>query len=181
MGKIDPRVDAYIAKAADFAQPILNHIRALVHQACPEVEETMKWSFPHFDYKGVMIAMAAFKKHCTLNFWKAGVMSDPHQLFIQVGETAMGQFGKITSLEDLPDDEILLAYIEEAVKLNHDGVKAPQKPKIQAKKELEIPAYFMEALSKDKKAMDTFNGFSYSNKKEYIEWVTDAKTEKNPR
>src|SRR6476619_2470596 len=97
MGKTDPRVDQYIAKSADFAKPILMHIRKVVHGACPDVEETMKWSFPHFDYKGMMCSMAAFKGHCAFGFWKSSLVLDQ-----PAGDDGMGHFGKITSLRDLP-------------------------------------------------------------------------------
>ena len=175
MPKTDKRVDAYIAKSADFAQPIMNHLRKLIHATCPDVEETMKWSFPHFDHKGMMCSMAAFKQHCSFTFWKGSLMKDSHKVMENVGETAMGQFGRITELKDLPSDKILIAYIKEAAKLNEDGVKLPAKSK--AKKELVIPGYFMKSLKKNKRAMETFDSFSYSNKKEYVGWVTEAKTD----
>ena len=177
MGKRDPRVDEYIARSAGFAKPILVHLRELVHAAVPDVEETMKWSFPHFDYNGIMCSMAAFKQHCTFGFWKASLMSDTKKILGQLGETAMGNFGRITSLEDLPSDKILTSYIKEAARLNKDGVKLPTKPKTTGKKELRVPGYFMAALKKNKKALSTFEEFSYSNKKEYVEWITEAKSE----
>ena len=177
MAKKDPRVDAYIAKSAGFAKPILNHLRKLVHVGCPDVDETMKWSFPHFDYDGMMCSMAAFKQHCTFGFWKASLMSDPKKILGRMGDTAMGHFGRITSLKDLPSDKILISYIKEAARLNRDGVKLPAKPRIKEKKELNIPGEFMSALKKDKKAMSTFEAFSYSNKKDYVEWIAEAKSE----
>ena len=177
MGKKDDRIDSYIEKSQAFAKPILNHLRKLMHKACPEVEETVKWSFPHFDYHGIMCSMASFKKHCTFNFWKGDLMTDPHHVFITSGETAMGQFGRISELSDLPTDEILIEYIKEAMKLNEAGVKLPSKPKTKTKRKLYIPDYFLEAVKKNKKAAQTFENFSYSNKKEYVEWITEAKTE----
>lgn len=176
MGKKDPRVDAYIEKSQDFAKPILIHIRKLVHQACPDVEEKIKWGFPHFDYKGMMCSMASFKNHCSFGFWKAAIMADPHKIMSLVGETAMGSFGKLTAISDLPEDAILLEYIKDAVKLNDEGIKLPSSPK-KSQKELEIPAYFMEVIRKNKKALETFENFSYSNKKEYVDWIVEAKTE----
>jgi uncharacterized protein YdeI (YjbR/CyaY-like superfamily) len=177
MAKKDPRIDAYIAKSVPFAKPVLNHLRALVHKACPVAEETMKWSFPHFDYKAeMMCSMAAFKQHCAFGFWKASLMSDPALLDNAKSEIAMGHFGKITSLKDLPADKIILAYIKEAMKLNDEGIKVvKERPAI--RKKLEIPAYFTNAVKKNKKAFNTFENFSYSQKKEYIDWVTEAKTE----
>src|SRR5690348_4157453 len=106
MANTDNRVDLYIEKAAPFAQPILQHIRELVHKACPEVNETIKWGMPFFDYKGVICGMAAFKQHCALNFWKGALLTDPQQLLQQGERTAMGQLGQITSLKDLPADKI---------------------------------------------------------------------------
>lgn len=175
----DKRIDAYIAKSADFAKPILKHFRELVHKACPDVEETMKWSFPHFDYKGgVMCSMAAFKQHCAVSFWKASLLSDAKKLVEKARtEEAMGHLGRITSLKDLPKDAVLLKYIKEAMKLNEQGIKLSPKTKPGVKKELVVPAYFTTALKKNKAALKTFEGFSNTNKKEYVEWVTDAKTE----
>ena len=178
MGKKDKRIDAYIAKAADFAKPILKHFRELVHKACPDVEETMKWSFPHFDYKGgTMASMASFKQHAAIGFWKAALFSDAKKLIDKAKtEEAMGHLGKISSLKDLPKDTVLLKYIKEAMKLNEAGIKVPQKERTTVK-ELVVPVYFTNAVKKNKKALKTFEGFSYSNKKEYVEWVSGAKTE----
>src|SRR6267142_4639446 len=114
MEKKDPRIDAYIAKSADFAKPILNHIRKLVHAACPDVEETMKWSFPHFDYKGMLCSMAAFKNHCAFGFWKGELIPDSKGK--RDNEGGMGQFGRLTSLSDLPEDKILAGYIKKAMR-----------------------------------------------------------------
>jgi uncharacterized protein YdeI (YjbR/CyaY-like superfamily) len=178
MGKKDPWVDAYIAKAAPFAQPILTHIRALVHATCPEVEETKKWSFPHFDYKGsILCSMASFKEHASFGFWKASIMADPDNILTTVGRTSMGHLGQLTSLADLPKDKILKAYIKEAMRLNEQGINLPAKPKPPANKQLDLPDYFVKALKKNKAAKATFEAFSYSNKKEYVEWVTTAKSD----
>lgn len=177
MGNFDPRVDAYIDKSADFARPILNHIRQLVHEVCPEVQETMKWSFPHFDYQGVICSIASFKGHCAFGFRKASLMKDPQKLFPVTAENAMGQFGRITSLNDLPADEILKSYILEAINLNKEGIKVSKKTLPKDKKEVAAPEYFLEALSKTANALINFEKFSYSNKKEYIEWITEAKTD----
>src|SRR5215213_2106905 len=132
MKNTDERIDAYIAKSADFAKPILTHLRALVHAACPDIEETWKWSFPHFDYKGTVCSMAAFKRHCSFGFWKASLMKDSHRL-LTAGSEAMGQLGQIKSLADLPPDALLIAYVREAVELNEKGVKAA-KPRATEKK-----------------------------------------------
>ena len=177
MGKKDKRIDAYIARSADFAKPILNHLRQLVHRACPEVGETIKWGFPHFDYHGILCSMAGFKEHCAFGFWKASLLPDPHKRLSALGKTAMGHFGQLARLSDLPPDKILLQYIKEAAKLNEAGVKAARKPSSSVRKALEIPAYFKKALVKNKAASKTFDGFSYSKKKDYVDWVTEARTE----
>lgn len=178
MVKKNPKVDAYIAKSADFAKPILVHFRALIHKHCPKAVEVIKWGFPHFDYaNGPMAHMAAFKAHCAIGFWKAPLMKSGKEL-VEMAKTeeAMGHFGKIKSLADLPPEAALKKYIQEAMRLNEAGVKlAPKKES--SDRTLEIPDYFKKALSKDKKALNTFNNFSYTNKKEYLTWVTEAKTE----
>ncbi|HTR82247.1 MAG TPA: YdeI/OmpD-associated family protein [Bacteroidota bacterium] len=177
MGKKDKRVDVYIARAAEFAQPILKHIRQLVHAACPGVEETIKWGFPHFQYKGLLCSMAAFKQHCAFGFWKASLLSDSGGLLSQMGETAMGNFGQLRSLHDLPPDKTIINYVKEALRLNEDGVQVVKKSKVEKRKPLRIPAFFKNALNKNKRALATFESFSYSNKKEYVEWLVEAKTD----
>jgi len=173
MGTRDERIDAYIAKSADFAQPVLRNLREIVHEGCPDVEETIKWSFPHFTYKGILCAMAAFKKHCAFHFWRGGLVDAKLK---RSGE-AMGQFGRITSMKDLPSKRVLVEYVRAAVLLHDQGIKVPKKAKTAAeKKALVAPAYFKAALKKNQKATATFAGFPYSKKKEYIEWVTEAKT-----
>ena len=178
MGKKEKIVDAYIAKAADFARPILNHIRELVHKTCPEVEEKMKWSFPHFDYKGeMMCSMAAFKQHAVFGFWKASLMKDPVLAETAKSEVAMGHLGRLTAIKDLPADKKMTAWIKEAMALNDKGIKLAAKPKTTDKKEMVVPDYFIKALSKNKKAKQTFESFAYSHKKEYLQWIAEAKTE----
>ena len=180
MGKKDPRVDAYIDKAADFAKPVMNHLRALIHSTCPDVEETWKWSFPIFMYKGaIMCNMAAFKEHCSFGFWKASLMTDTDDILEKREKEGMGHLGKIYSLKDLPKDAVLKKYIKEAMKLNEDGVKLPPRKKAteKDKKELIVPDYFVKELKKNKNAAKVFDAFSYSHKKEYIEWFEEAKTE----
>ncbi|MBP6286182.1 MAG: YdeI/OmpD-associated family protein [Ferruginibacter sp.] len=177
MAKKEKALDAYIAKSADFAKPILNHIRELVHKTCPEVEEKMKWSFPHFDHKGeMMCSMAAFKQHAVFGFWKAVLMKDPVLVENARSETAMGHLGRLTSVKDLPSDKKMIAWIKEAMKLNEQGIKVA-KPKPAEKKELVVPDYFVKALNKNKKAKQVFDNFAYSHRKEYLQWITEAKTE----
>jgi len=178
MIKKDKAIDAYIARSADFAKPILLHIRELVHKACPDVEEKMKWSFPHFDYKGeMMCSMAAFKQHAAFGFWKAALMKDPILVETARSETAMGHLGRITSLKDLPPDKKMTAWIKEAMQLTDKGIKLPAKAKKVDTKELVVPDYFVKALAKNKKAKQVFENFAPSHKKEYLGWITEAKTE----
>ncbi len=180
MSKRILQIDQYILKSQDFAQPILIHLRELTHAVCPEVEEKMKWSFPHFDYKGeMMCSMAAFKYHCAFGFWKASLLKDHSKILLKGEEaTAMGHFGKITSLKDLPSDKILIKYIQEAMVLNEKGIKLTKKELEPKPKTLDIPDYFTEALNTNDKALETFQIFSLSQRREYLNWVTEAKTEK---
>lgn len=175
MSKFDPRIDAYIAKSAAFAQPILKHLRELVHKACPEVVETVKWSMPHFEHAGSnLCGMAAFKAHCSFGFWHQGMTAILRQDGID-GESAMGSFGRITSLKDLPADKAMLRYIGAAAKLTASGQPArPKRPSGPAK-ELPVPADLAAGLKKNKAAAKAFSDFSPSHRKEYIEWITEAK------
>jgi uncharacterized protein YdeI (YjbR/CyaY-like superfamily) len=172
MGTRDPRVDAYIAKSADFAKPILTYIRETVHAACPDVVETTKWSMPFFDYGGPLANMSAFKEHAAFGFWKGALV---------VGrgsgddERAMGQFGRLTSVKDLPPKKELVALIKKAAKLNEEGVKVEKKKAPRA--ELPIPAELTAALAKHKKARANFEAFPPSHKREYNEWIGEAKRE----
>lgn len=179
MAKIDPRIDAYIDKALPFAKPILDHLRSLVHIACPEVEETMKWSFPHFDYKGqVMCSMAAFKQHCAFGFWKAALLKSGEGVLETKDRSAMGSLGRITSVKDLPANKIILKWIKEAMALNEAGIKSSKpKPVKTEKKELDIVPEFEKALRKNKSAHKIFDDASYSFQKEYNQWIADAKSE----
>lgn len=172
MASRDPRIDAYIAKSAEFARPILTHVRELVHRACPDVEETMKWSSPSFEYAGgILCGMAAFKQHASFGFWKhALVVGDDSP------PAGMGSYGKMTSLKDLPADKTLIAHIKKAMKLNEEGVKTPSVRKTTTPKPPpEAPADLVAALKKNAKARATFDVFPPSHKREYIEWLTEAK------
>jgi uncharacterized protein YdeI (YjbR/CyaY-like superfamily) len=174
MGKRDKRIDAYIAKAAEFAQPILKHLRELVHEACPEVEETMKWSFPHFQYKGMLCSMAAFKEHCAFGFWKGSLVIGKGE---ETDEKAMGQMGRITKLKDLPSKKVLSGYIKQAMRLNDEGVKAPARARPKEPRPVTVPDDLAAALSANKVARETFEHFPPSHKREYIDWINEAKTE----
>jgi len=176
---LDKRIDDYIDKSAEYARPILTHLRQLVHRANPDVQETIKWGFASFDYKGPLCSMASFKQHCVFGFWKAKLLNDPEghlsERSNQGGDT-MGNLGRITSINDLPPDEVLIGFIKEASMLNEEGIKLPAPPK-KEKGELFVPDYLMEELQKNSDALATFNKFSPTNKREYVEWIHEAKTD----
>jgi uncharacterized protein YdeI (YjbR/CyaY-like superfamily) len=177
MGDRDPRFDAYIEKSAPFARPILTHLRELVHATVPEVREEIKWGMPAFTYKGMLCGMAAFKEHCALNFWKHGLVVGGER-----PDDAMGSFGRITSLADLPPDEVLAGYLREARRLNDEGVKAPRREKpASEKKDLPVPDELVTALETNPAAMEHFQAFSPSKRKDYVEWITEAKTDATRR
>jgi len=179
MGKKDKRIDAYIDKAQPFAKPVLTKLRELIHKENPEVEETIKWGMPSFEYKGPFCSFASFKQHAVFGFWKYMLIKDPKGYLGEIfnkGGDAMGNLGRITSIKDLPPDKVIIDFVKQAKKLNDEGIKIPAKPK-KPRAELVIRDYFISALKQNKKAFETFNNFSYSHKKEYIEWITEAKTE----
>ena len=168
----DPRVDAYMAKSAEFAKPILEHLRAVVHAACPDTEENIKWGFPHFGYRGGMLcSMAAFKQHCSFGIWHYKTVADEAR-----DEDGMGHFGRITSLNDLPSKKILTEHIRKAMALTDSGVK-PARAKIAPKPPAQLPADFAALLKKHAAARKTYEGFSPSAQREYIDWIVDAKTD----
>jgi len=139
------------------------------------VEETMKWSFPHFMYKGeILCSMASFKQHCSFGFWKASLMKDAKMLMDNRKE-AMGSLGRLTSVKDLPANRKIMAWIKEAMKLTDAGAKTV-KAKPTAPRELVLPLFLSAALARNKKARAAFKNFSYSHKKEYAEWLAAAKT-----
>jgi uncharacterized protein YdeI (YjbR/CyaY-like superfamily) len=176
MGSRDPRVDAYIANATDFAKPILTHLRAVVHEACPDAEETLKWRNPTFMYKGMLCGFASFKEHCVFGFWKSSLVLANNGT---PADESLGYSGRLTKLSDLPSKKILAGYIKKAMQLNEDGVTVMRK--VTPKKSLVIPADLSAALKKSKKALTTFDAFSPSKKRDYVEWITGAKTDDTRR
>jgi uncharacterized protein YdeI (YjbR/CyaY-like superfamily) len=175
MGSTDPRVDAYIAKSAPFARPILTHIRTAVHAGCPDVEETMKWNFPHFLYKGILCSMAAFQGHCTFGFWKGSLLQDDGNGMKSGGP--MNQFGRVTSVDDLPASKELVALVRKASALNEQGVKVARPKKAPATRALTVPIAFLKALRTHPKALANFKAGSTSHQREYVEWINEAKTD----
>jgi uncharacterized protein YdeI (YjbR/CyaY-like superfamily) len=174
----DKRIDQYIAKAQPFAQPILKKMRELVHKACPDITETIKWGMPSFEYKGPFFGFASFKQHCVGGFWKSSLLKDPKGYLGErknQGGEAMGNLGRMTTIKDLPPDKVMIDFFKQALKLNDEGVKIERKPAV--KKPLTIPKELTTALKKNKLANETFENFSPSHKREYAEWISEAKTE----
>jgi uncharacterized protein YdeI (YjbR/CyaY-like superfamily) len=173
----DPRVDAYIEKAAPFAQPLLTRLRKLMHQACPRVSETIKWSMPFFVQQGVIIAsMASFKAHCAFGFWGPEMKKVLAKDGLKASE-AMGSLGRITGLDALPPDRMLLAYMSQAADLVESGerTKSIDRPKKSAKKPVRTPPELAAALKKNKMATKVFAEFSPSCRREYADWIAEAK------
>jgi uncharacterized protein YdeI (YjbR/CyaY-like superfamily) len=176
--QLDERVDTYIENAPLFAQPILAHLRKLMHQACPRAAETMKWRMPFFVQQGVIIAhLAAFKKHCVFGFWgretkkvlaKDGLMA----------KTSMGPFANLTAMKDLPPDKALLSYMRHAADLIESGrrtqsIERRQKPV--KRKQVQVPTELAAALKKNRLASKVFAEFSPSCRRDYCDWIASAK------
>jgi hypothetical protein len=161
MSNKNPRVDDYIAKSADFAKPVLLRLRKLVHAACPDVTETIKWGAPFYEHKGILICTPAFKKHCAVIFWKGKLLFQD----FPAKDNPRKKFRRLTSNADLPGDKILTGYIKQAIALNEAGVKTPRSN------------YFLAALKKNKKALATFENFSPSAGRDYVAWLAEAKRE----
>lgn len=171
MPTLDARIDAYIEKKPDFAEPILRRLRQMVHEACPEVTETLKWSMPYFEYQGLLCGMAAFKEHCALSFWKQKLLFDDDE----ASQEAMGQFGKIRSLDDLPPQEELIRILHRAMELNEEGVPVPRETN--SSDDVEVPEDLAAALAENDQARGFFDGLAPGYRREYVEWITEAKRE----
>lgn len=174
MGHRDPRVDAYIEQSADFAKPILTRLRELVHAACPEAKETIKWGAPYFDYRGPLCGMVAFKRHCAFVFWKDTLIVE------NPSDEAMGQLGRIEGLADLPPKKTLTSWLKKAARLNAEGVKAPRRTR-SPKPPVKVPADLEIALRGNARARAAFEGFGPSHRREYVEWIEEAKREETRR
>jgi uncharacterized protein YdeI (YjbR/CyaY-like superfamily) len=171
MTTTDPRIDTYIEKAAPFAQPILRHLREVVHDASPDIEEGLRWGSPHFFYKGMLCGMAAFTKHCAFGFWKDKLIVRDDR-----SSGAMGSFGRITAVSDLPSKRQIVGYVRQAMKLNDDGVKSPTRSKQARRPAPRTPADLAAALRRSAKARTVYKEFTPTNKRDYVEWLTEAKT-----
>lgn len=176
MEKYSTKIDGYIEKSQDFAKPILSYLREIVHEFCPDAEETIKWSFPHFLYKGKnLCAMASFKQHCTFGFWLEKEMKTMQGITQDIEKNSMFSLGKITSIKYLPSKPQLKKAIHEAMELTNMGVTMKKAPA--SKIDIPVPSYLHEALNKNVKALEVFEKSSPSFRKEYIMWITEAKTE----
>lgn len=177
MGQRDPRVDEYIARSGDFAKPILKRLRAAIHRGCPAVAEELKWNAPFFVYKGILCMMAAFKRHCTFGFWKHGLLKKRVKKVLPVGtKIMMGRFDRLDSQADLPDERTLVRLVREACVLNDLDLKTPRKVLPGKKRPLAVPTFFLQAVRANRKAWEAYKSGSYTFKKEYVEWVREAKS-----
>jgi uncharacterized protein YdeI (YjbR/CyaY-like superfamily) len=178
--KLEPKIDLYIAKAKPFAQPILIHIRELVHKACPNVVETIKWSRPFFEYKGVILGnMSAFKEHCSFGFWGEEIGAVLREAKV-IQEGGMGSLGRITSIKDMPSNKEMLGFLKQATAFIDSGqytspIAARNKVVKAPKPAIEAPPEFTQALKANKKAATVFAAFSPSCQREYTEWIAEAK------
>src|SRR5262245_8032686 len=177
----DPRVDQYIDRAAPFARPILKRLRKVIHAACPEVEETLKWGFPHFMHHGILCSMAAFKAHCAFGFWQEKLLAAKHPAFRDPSREAMGQFGRLESLDDLPADRTLVGYVRAAAEFNASGVRRPAARRRGPARPIVVPPDFREALRRNPRAAATFEGFSPTQRREDVDWVGEAKRDATRR
>lgn len=170
MTRRDPRIDAYIAAAAPFARPILRELRRRVHAGCTGVVETIKWGMPAFEHHGPLAGMAAFKGHAVFGFWK-------HERIVResaLAKQAMGSFGRLGSVADLPSRARFLALVRHAARLNEQGVKVPRRKTV-PRRPVRPPAAFQVALRKSPAARSGFAALSPSCRREYVQWIADAK------
>jgi uncharacterized protein YdeI (YjbR/CyaY-like superfamily) len=177
---LNPKVDAYLGTARPFAEPILRHLRELIHKGCPGVEETIKWSRPFFQYKGVILCnISAFKEHCSFGFWGEEIGAVLRQAKA-VQEGGMGSLGRITTLKDLPSDKLMLAWIRQAAGFIDRGeytspISARKRVVKALKAPVAVPPEFAAALKKNQSAEMTFAAFSPSCQREYLTWIAEAK------
>jgi uncharacterized protein YdeI (YjbR/CyaY-like superfamily) len=174
MGTRTALLDAYVAKAPEYARPIIAKIRDAFHAGCPELEEKIKWGHASFEYKGMLGGMAVFKKHVTFGFWKSRLMDDFDNLFTR-GARSSPMGARVESLADLPPKKVLVAYVREAKRLNDEGIKEPVRAKPKRSPNVDVPPDLTAALKKNAKAKKAFEGFSPSHQREYVEWLTEAK------
>ena len=176
MARHSPEVDAYIARSAGFAQPILSRIREAFHAGCPTLEERLKWGVPSFEHKGLLGGMAAFKKHVAFGFWKSRLMKGFSERFAAAPRASF-MAGRVESLVDLPPRRVLVAFVKEAVRLNEAGVKEPRPSRPVRPARISVPRDLTLALAANARARDTFDAFPPSARRDYVEWISEAKAE----
>ena len=177
MGERNKAVDAYIAGAKPFARPILARVRDAVHAGCPAVAETIKWGMPFFEYKGLMCYMAAFKAHAAFGFYRHAALVKEARLRVRFDRSAMGSFGRLASLDELPPRRVLTALVKLAMRLADERAEHPERAKRKPRPAIRPPAPFMAALRRNKKALATWRAFPPGHRREYLEWITEAKTQ----
>lgn len=169
-------IDNYIAGKAPFAQEILTHLRQIIHNAAPDITETIKWRQPCFEHNGLVCSVAAFKKHVTFSFFKGKLLNDSNNIFPTSDNNELTSL-KFSVLADIPQDDILTAFIQQAIALNADSNCKRKSTQRKDKDTLVMPNDLAAALASTPAAQSTFNNFSYSKQKDYIEWLTSAKRE----
>ena len=175
-GRDDARFEAKIKAAEPFAQPILRHLRALVHEACPGVRETVKWGHLCFEREAIICMIGAFRQHCAFRFWHGGMRA----VLAEDGVTelsAMSSFGRITRVADLPSDRKMLGYLRHAVALAESGVPARRRRPTRVKPETKVPAELAAALKANPVAAATFAKLSPGGRRDYVDWIGEAKRE----
>ena len=177
MAQDNKKVDEYIAKSQDFAKPILEHLRQIIHDTCPNVEEDIKWGTPHYGYKGDhLLMLGAFKNHCSFSFYKAEFMTDKEIAESVKAGKKFGYMDKVKTLSDLPTKKVLVSYIKEAMTINEKGIKK-EMPKSDKPKVVATPDFLIVALNANKKAKAVWDEKSDAFRKDYLVWIIDAKTE----
>ncbi|MCB9876458.1 MAG: YdeI/OmpD-associated family protein [Planctomycetes bacterium] len=166
----DPRVDDYLAAAAEWARPILTELRARVHRACPGVVETIKWRRPAFELGGLIGGMSEFKEYCSFGFWQEKALLEAGD----EAEAVIEACGKITTLKQLPGKAAFARVLKLALQRNQAGGKLPRS-KAKRHPPLEVPADLAAALARDEAAKEHFDAFAPSYRRDYIEWITGAK------
>jgi uncharacterized protein YdeI (YjbR/CyaY-like superfamily) len=169
LSRRDPRIDAYIEKSAEFAKPILTYLRMVIHETCPTVEETIKWSAPFYMYEGILCSTPAFKQHCALIMWKGRLLPKDDAKYVTT------ELRKISSLADLPPRRKLIGYIKALMKLNEEGAKSAARSGPKFTKPLVVPTELKRAIARNRKAKAAFAEFPPSHKREYADWIADAK------
>jgi len=176
MARLDRRVDAKFSQAPDFAQPIIQLLRKAIHQACPEVQETLKWGMPAFEYQGLLAIVGIFKSHCSLVLWKHQLLAEKFPELAEIANPSTGKFGRLTKRSDLPSQAKLNQYLKFAVALNAEGVRVPKRRKA-TRPVPTLPPEFKAALRRHKVAAQTFEKLSPSCQRDYVNWIADPKRE----